>query len=283
MKYRLLAMFFCGALFFGANNCANADSSTEQTKADIPYGIIEPARVASTYSGDETFHYEISYTGGLKLGEIEIELRVVDAPKEQFELYVLVTTEGSIFNTLYPVRDIHVTRVSGPERLPQSYEIWQKEGFSYQAHKVTHYDQVNGTVTYRRNESEPIIYEAKAPFHNEFSSFFASRLMSFEVGKSFLVPTFADKKRVDVEVKVIERVHFKKTALGGVDTFQISPILKFKGLYDKRGDTTIWYTDDVCRVPVKITSKLAIGSVTATLLSYENLACSGYSAEKPRQ
>jgi hypothetical protein len=61
-----------------------------------------------------------------------------------------------------------------------------------------------------------------------------------------------------------------------VDTVEVSPILKFKGLYDKRGDTTIWYTNDECRVPVKITSKLAIGSITSTLLSYDNPACSRY-------
>jgi hypothetical protein len=100
--------------------------------------------------------------------------------------------------------------------------------------------------------------------------------MAFEVGTSFLVPTFADKKRVEVEVKILGKEHFKKTALGPVSTFEVSPILKFKGLYDKRGDTVIWYTADECRVPVKITSKVAIGSITSTLISYDNPACSRY-------
>jgi hypothetical protein len=52
--------------------------------------------------------------------------------------------------------------------------------------------------------------------------------------------------------------------------------MKFKGLYDKRGDTVIWYTDDECRVPVKVVSKLMIGSLTAELTESENAACTRY-------
>ena len=52
--------------------------------------------------------------------------------------------------------------------------------------------------------------------------------------------------------------------------------MKFSGLYDKRGDTVVWYTDDVCRVPVQVNSKLIIGSLTARLVAYENKACPQY-------
>jgi len=52
--------------------------------------------------------------------------------------------------------------------------------------------------------------------------------------------------------------------------------MTFKGLYDKKGDTVIWYTDDECRVPVLITSKIVIGSLTARLAAYDNSACTRY-------
>jgi hypothetical protein len=191
-------------------------------------------------------------------------------------LYALVTTENTFFNTIYPVRDEHLTRVRGEKRLPYFYEIKQKEGYNYEAHKVTSYDQEKGLISYRKNDNKPVEYKVAGPTHNEFSSFFGSRLMQFAEGKSFLIPTFADRRRVDVEVKVLSTDKFDKTALGPVETIEVTPILKFKGLYDKRGDTTIWYTNDECRVPVKITSKLAIGSITSTLLSYDNPACSRY-------
>ena len=47
-----------------------------------------------------------------------------------------------------------------------------------------------------------------------------------------------------------------------------------------RGDTVIWYTDDDCRVPVRINSKIIIGSLTAELTAYENPACTLYQTVK---
>ena len=100
--------------------------------------------------------------------------------------------------------------------------------------------------------------------------------MSFVPGESFVVPTFADKKRVEVVVLVKDKDILEETIFGDVRTIQIEPIMTFKGLYDKRGDTVVWYTDDNCRVPVLINSKLMIGSMTATLVGYENDACPQY-------
>lgn len=277
MKRTLCILFCCGAVAVLTRTGTGMAEDTAKTEIQkIPYGVMEAARVPVSYAGSETFRYEIAYTGGVKLGELELELRKVPGEKDHIELHALVTTEDSVFNTIYPVHDVHVTRVSGEERLPYSYEVWQKEGFNYEAHRMTLYDQAGGTINYRKNDKQPVSYQVATPIHNEFSSFFASRLMPFAIGKSFLVPTFADKKRAEVEVKVLKKERLKKTALGSVETFRVSPILKFKGLYDKRGDTTIWYTDDECRVPVKITSKLAIGSVTAKLLSYANPYCGRY-------
>lgn len=258
---------------------AIANSVGQSGKADTaskPYGVMDPALVAIGYSGSEVFRYDLAFTGGIKLGELNLEIRAEKEKEDAFALYAVVTTEDSVLNTIYPVRDIHLTRVEGAERLPYMYEVWQKEGYNYQAHRLTEYDQERGEIRYTKNKKKPVVYAIESPVHNEFSAFFASRVMVYSLGRSFLVPTFADKRRSEVEVKVAAKDRLEQTVLGPVDTFRVSPILKFKGLYDKRGDTTIWYTADECRVPVKITSKLKIGSVTATLMSYDNPLCGRY-------
>ena len=68
----------------------------------------------------------------------------------------------------------------------------------------------------------------------------------------------------------------EETIFGSVTAMEILPIMKFKGLYDKKGDTVIWYSDDECRVPLKVNSKIIIGSLTATLTFYENINCKRY-------
>jgi len=280
MKGIRLFNLFCGillAMSLAATRVAAGVGENEVEK-NLAYGVIQPELLEVAYAGTERFRYEIAYTGGIKLGELEMEMRPVADRTEDFELYVQVSTADSIFDTLYPVHDTHLTRVRGRERLPYLYEVHQQEGLRYKAHKLTEYDQQLGRISYRKNDRAPVIYEVAPSVHNEFSAFMASRLMAFTVDGSFLVPTFADKRRTDVEVKVLEKVRLEKTVLGAVNVYKVTPILKFKGLYDKRGDTTIWYTDDECRVPVRISSKLAIGSVTATLLSYANPRCRQYTA-----
>ena len=88
-----------------------------------------------------------------------------------------------------------------------------------------------------------------------------------------IVPTFADGSRHEVVVLTGKPTRIKKTILGDVNVLPVAPLMKFKGLYDKEGDTTIWFTDDECRIPVRINSKILIGSLTAELVSYSNPLC----------
>jgi hypothetical protein len=134
-----------------------------------------------------------------------------------------------------------------------------------------------------KNDKLEGVYQVEGETNNEFTSFFNSRLMDFLVGGRFIVPTFADKKRVEVVVNAISRKRFEETLIGPVTTVEIMPVLTFKGLYEKKGDTVIWYTDDECRVPVLINSKIRIGSLTAELTAYDNPACTRYAAADRRK
>ncbi len=242
----------------------------------IPFGEIEPQVAKVAYSGGEKFKYDISYTGGVKIGELYLEIKAVHYEKNTYEIFARVTSENGIFSFIYPVKDTHSTLVRGDNRLPYHYEIWQKEGRSYEAHKVITYDQENGRIVKRKNEEPGREFLVDGITHNEFSSFFGSRVMALEVGKPFKIPTFADNKRNEIVVEPMRKTRLEDTVIGDVDTIEVMPILTFTGLYDKQGDTVIWYTNDECRVPVLINSKIVIGSLTSKLVSYENPSCIKY-------
>ena len=237
---------------------------------------MKPELMDIIYSGDERFRYDVSYSGGLKLGELHLSVLRSEKTGTSFDIHARVTTDNGVFSKIYPIEDVYLTRVRGPKRLPHYYEIWQKEGYSYEAHRVFKFRQKKGIILYQHNDKPVEVFTVKTPIQNEFSSFFASRLMDFVPDQPFLVPTFADEKRNEVVVMVRGRDVVKKTILGDVDTMVVEPIMEFSGLYDKRGDTVIWYTDDNCRVPVKVNSKLVLGSLTATLVSYANPFCPKY-------
>jgi hypothetical protein len=272
--------YFCLIFLLVCCSPALAAENAQQTPAKeaLTYGVIDPQLLKTAYAGGEKMRYDIFWTGGVKIGELSLEIQRKRGRKvPTHEIRAIISTENGAIHGIYPVRDVHETIVLGNDRLPYRYEVRQKEGFNYQARRITRYDQKTGKIASKKNVNPYEVYWAKGPIHNEFSAFFSSRVMPFRVGESFLVPTFADKKRNEVKVKVVAKETLAETALGRVETMKVMPILQFKGLYDKNGDTVIWYTNDECRVPVRINSKLMIGSLTLSLVSYENTYCPKYS------
>ncbi|MGB3222213.1 MAG: DUF3108 domain-containing protein [Desulforhopalus sp.] len=280
VSFLLLPMGFMEIM--GIAQAADTVSSGihKDDNSTLPAGVIDPQLLSVGYSGKEKLVYDISWTGGIKIGELHLEINELSDIENGFEIRALVTTKNGAVNLIYPVEDLHVTKVSGTKRLPYHYEVWQKEGYRYRAHRVFEYDQDKGHIRYTKNDKLRDEYQIDGETNNEFSAFFNSRLMAFDIGKRFVVPTFADKRREEVVVHAVAQKKFNKTLLGPVTTVEIMPIMTFKGLYEKEGDTVIWYTNDECRVPVRINSKIVIGSLTADLAAYDNPACKRYPTVK---
>ncbi len=100
---------------------------------------------------------------------------------------------------------------------------------------------------------------------DSLSCFYFARLQNLEIGKSFYVDVFDGKRLHNTEVKVLRREELKSD-LGTFKTILIMPILKTNGIFSKSGDLYIWLTDDERHIPVKMKSKVKIGSITAKLV-----------------
>lgn len=268
----LFLVIFLSSLGF----CAEKTDADVTSPVNYPFGVINPDLLPYGYSGTEELMYSVRWSGGVKIGELSLKVTKIENLPGEYEITANVSTKNGDVHLFYPVKDKFVTKVRGSQLLPYHYELWQKEGYRYRAHKVQTYDQENGIITRIRNGEVSRAWEVDGVVNNEFSSFFNSRLMDIKVGQPFLVPTFADKKREEVAVHPIREEVIQNTVIGDVSTIALMPIMKFKGLYDKRGDTVIWYTNDECRVPVLIKSKIVIGSLVAELMDYKNTACSRY-------
>lgn len=238
---------------------------------EVGEGTVRRAIMETIFSGSETMHFSVSWTGGIKIGDLSLDLG--SDGDDDFAIRARVTGYG-LFRRVYPVDDEFTTYVRGATKLPYRYEVHQREG-RRETRRQTLYDQQGLLVNYRKNEMEEEVFSIAGPVHNEFSSFYITRVMKLVPDGSFIVPTFADKKRNEVRVLVRGREDID-TVFGRVRTVVVLPQMKFKGLYDKTGDTVIWLTDDECRVPVRINSKILIGSLTAELTTYANPACERY-------
>jgi uncharacterized protein DUF3108 len=240
--------------------------------ASYPEGKIVDTVVHAMYQGGEKLLYRVFWSGGIKIGELQMEIIKVEGKDSDFELRATVTDSG-LFHFFYPVKDSFTTRVQGEKRLPFKYEVIQKEGRSYRATRHTEYDQKTGRIRYQKNDQEPVFYKVEGEVHNEFSSFFFTRILDLEPDRPVVVPTFADGKRHEVVVRTAAETRIENTIRGDVNVLPVTPVMRFKGLYDKDGDTVFWLTNDQCRIPVRIQSKILVGSLTAELVSYINPYC----------
>ncbi len=149
--------------------------------------------------------------------------------------------------------------------VPRIYRENLSEGRTRFNKEVT-FDHANRTaliVNYLDNSRSnfaitPITYDS-------LSCFYFARLQNPEIGKSYYVDVFDGKRLHNTEVKVLRREEVE-TAVGTFKTIVIMPILKTNGIFSKSGDLYIWLTDDERHIPVKMKSKVKIGSITAKLV-----------------
>ena len=116
-----------------------------------------------------------------------------------------------------------------------------------------------------------LLHNARSTFgitpitYDPLSCFYFARLQNLEPGKSFYIDVFDGKRLHQTEVKVLRREELK-TDLGTFKTVVIMPVLKNSSFLNRTGDFYIWLTDDERRIPVKMKSKVKVGSITAKLV-----------------
>ena len=264
-------VLFLGLVLFRPIVIAFADSTAPGAAGPWPPPVVPPA-LAVIFSGDEYMHFSLSWSGGIKIGDLVLEVK--KTRKENFLIRARVTDYG-LFKLFYPVDDTFRTWVKEELKLPVRYEVEQEEGHgSAKTRRLTLYDQQGLRVRYRKNDQPWQEFPLSGPVYNEFSSFFITRALDLDRPVK-IVPAFVDGKRHQVEVRLVGREE-KKTRFGRIPTLKVWPRMSFKGLYDKDGDTVFWLSDDQCRVPVEIDSKIVVGSLVAELVEYKNPACPGW-------
>ncbi|MFZ5775510.1 MAG: DUF3108 domain-containing protein [Thermodesulfobacteriota bacterium] len=227
-----------------------------------PGTVPDEKLLRSAYAGGERFVFQVTWLG-VPAGELE--MRTEHLGNERYGLTVVARSIG-LLAVFYPVEDRFFTVVEGRARLPMRHEMDQREG-SRVNRRLALYDHAKYSVSQQKNDNPPEVYALDGPVHNEFSSFFVMRALRFGGGERVVVPTFADKKRHEVEVSQEGREE-SVSVLGVRPAIKVRPRLAFKGLYSKVADPLIWLTDDEDRIPLRIQAKIVIGSLTADLIEY---------------
>lgn len=220
---------------------------------------------ATAFTVPERLEFDLRWAG-IKAGTATLEL------KEDKNTISIVSTARSVdwVSLFYPVRDrveAELIKKHASSFIVESlrYRVKLREG-RHRRDKEVMFDHEKRTATYIDHRKDKRRYIDIGPGTlDPLSSFYYVRTQDIEVGKSVFVDIFDSKRMWNVEVKVLRKEKVR-TVLGEFDTVVIKPLMKSEGLFNRKGDMHIWLTDDEKHIPVKMKTKVVVGSVIATLV-----------------
>lgn len=146
-----------------------------------------------------------------------------------------------------------------------------REGKAQREQRVA-FDAASGSAHVEDPKIPQTRFEVGPCVLDTLSAFFVTRIRGVPDSGALTLPLFDNGKRYTLGVRLIGRERLDLPAPLGrnVPTIVVEPQLaEGTGLFVKRGRLTLWLTDDARHIPVRMQSKVAIGSVTGELESYE--------------
>ncbi|GFO70358.1 hypothetical protein GMLC_39370 [Geomonas limicola] len=220
-------------------------------------------------SQQEKLSYVLSMHG-VPIGSAELEAKLENGTTS----IVLRVRSNAAISSFYPVDDLIETRhVDGQFIMTK---IRQTEG-SFQSDEMITINlgkkQVNWVDFLQHRVLRTDVPEDDVL--DSLSGIYYLRNRQLEVGKTEFLHIYDSEVYAEVPVEVLRKEEIRLANFDKVATVVVKPVQKTAGIFRRTGDLLIWMTDDARKVPVKMVTTIALGRVTAELISAESQAHQG--------
>ena len=206
-------------------------------------------------------------------GVAVLEVRPIKSVDDQQAYhFVLTATSNSFVDVFYKVRDrieayadIHMTR-------SVRYIKKQHEGRRKRDIVVT-FDWTRHQALYSNHGKKRRPIDVMPGSFDPLSAFYFARMLDFE-DKSLVSRPVTDGKKNVIGIAKIIRRETVDVSFGRFDCFLVEPDLKHVGgVFEKSKNAKIqlWVTADERRIPVKIKSKVVVGSFIGELIAAQGI------------
>ena len=241
-----------------------------------PHPRIVPQKVTETSAPLPEFNYRVMKNRTFGVGEklvYAIKYFNVTAGFGTLEVKEITTINGRqayhivaeartapFFENFHRVRDTIESYMDVLGLFSHKYSKNLEEGKYKKSEFINFYPQRR--IAIKRSGEQ---YVVPAYVQDVLSEMYFFRTMDINGKNEVVIDVCADDgKAYEVAVKKIgyERV---STDAGDFDCVVIKPMLKFEGIFQQKGEITIWMTNDENRIPVLVKSNIIIGSIDAVL------------------
>lgn len=235
----------CAAVLTLAVRPANVESGA--LPRAIPFGVGERLEFALQYGPIQVGTATLSVSGIGRIGAVPCYHFVSDA------------RSNPSYDSVYRVHDRVEAWADTSTLSTWRVEKHLREG-DYQLDTVARFDLVQGTVSYDKGPPASVGRTVRDPL----TAFFATRAMELRDGELITMPGHGDRKNYTIGVRVLRRETVTVPA-GRFRCVVLQPSISGTGVFRQTGKMTVWVTDDAARIPVKLASKVTVGSVVGSL------------------
>ena len=232
---------------------ASASGAAEQTLELPPIGI-------QAFHPGETLTYDVSWSSMFSAGTVTmmVETEKLRDEREVLKFVVQGRSQGLV-DKLFPVDDA-VQSVFDPQ-LMQSLSYSLRESFGKKKRlRTTEFDHIKQTAVCRLNEQPVETLATPDPVLDGLSLIYFLRTKEdLATGRRMDIDVVDSGKNWTIEVTVLDREKVT-TPAGEFDAIKIRTQPKLKGELLNKGIVFLWLTDDDGKVPVRMQSKLKVGS-----------------------
>jgi len=221
---------------------------------DVPFGVGERFR----------YYMEFSF---VKAGLSEMSLLGIEMVEGRPAYHVksrVRSTRGIDF--IYKVRDYVEAWFDVGGLYSHRYERDINEG-TYHSRKYFDYDHDTGWVAIS-NENGPKGITPFMPYsHNIISALYWVRAQELVENTEMIIPIHDLDVQYPLTIKVYEKETIKVPA-GEFHCIKVEPVIESAGLFKKAGRLFVWLTDDERRIPVRMSTEIAFGTIDGNLVEY---------------
>jgi hypothetical protein len=221
----------------------------------------------NAFSVGERLVFDVNY-GMITAGEAVMSIPAFDsvAGRKCFRIQFTVNSLAS-FSWIYRVEDRYLTFIDVEAIAPLRFEQHIREG-SFSKDFVAEFDHKKKIATTPKGQ-----YPIPEYVHDILSAFYYVRTLDFsssKPGDMMTMSNFYGDKSYELGVKFLGRQELEVEA-GTFRTIVVEPLVKEGGLFKSEGRIVIWLTDDQAKIPIRVNTKVVIGSIDTELREYSGM------------
>jgi hypothetical protein len=221
----------------------------------------------SAFGVGERLVFDVNY-GYITAGEAVMSIPAYDsiAGRKCYRIQFTVNSLPS-FSWIYKVEDRYLTFIDVEAIAPLRFEQHIREG-TFSKDFYAEFDHKRKLARTPNGQ-----YPIPEYVHDILSAFYFVRTIDFstyKAGDMLTMFNFYGDKYYELGVKFLGRQELEVEA-GTFRTIVVEPLVKEGGLFKSEGRIVVWLTDDAVKLPIRVNTKVVIGSIDTELREYSGI------------